>query len=228
MTRRGWMFFLVGAGLVCLGVQHGAWWCLFLFWLAADFLIIGVAYLKRIHVVFGKRPDGALAWWSWGLFWPYLIYSLLVWHAVRVLSREPAHAVVATEMVVGRRLLPREAPEGIVNYVDLTTEFCEPTKLRHHQGYLNFPMLDGGAPAAESLLGLATNLKAGRTFIHCAQGHGRTGLVALAVLLSKGAVNSIEAGLRLLQSARPGIRLNAEQRECLEEYVRLILKRGAP
>jgi protein-tyrosine phosphatase len=60
----------------------------------------------------------------------------------------------------------------------------------------------------------------GRIFIHCAQGHGRTGLFALAVLLHSGAVGSLEEGLRFLTAARPGIRLNREQRRCLDTFAR--------
>jgi protein-tyrosine phosphatase len=54
-------------------------------------------------------------------------------------------------------------------------------------------------------------------FIHCAQGHGRTGLAAIALLLHRGEVSDIEEGLSLLRSIRPGIGLSADQRACLEQ-----------
>jgi hypothetical protein len=55
-------------------------------------------------------------------------------------------------------------------------------------------------------------------FLNCAQGHGRTGLFALAVLLSSGVVRSVDEGMRMLLAVRPAIRLSRDQRRCIETY----------
>jgi hypothetical protein len=225
MTRRGFLLMILGAALCWLASQAGLWSFL-LVWLGVDFLIVGIAYLRRAHGIFGKRPNGTLPWWSWGLFLPYLIYTSFVWHMFRLLSREPAHGVVSDEIIVGRRQLPWEVPSGLVNYVDLTAEFCEPKPIRCQAGYLCLPVLDAGAPEPELLRRFVGLLKPGRTFIHCAQGHGRTGLFALAALHASRAVTSADEGLRLLQTVRPGIRLNREQRRCLDEFIQLVLHGG--
>jgi protein-tyrosine phosphatase len=102
--------------------------------------------------------------------------------------------------------------------VDLTAEFAEPLAVRLSPSYRSFPILDGSAPSPESLRAAVAGLREGRTFVHCAQGHGRTGLFALAVLLHQRVVPSVEDGLRMLTAARPGIRLNVEQRACIEKY----------
>jgi protein-tyrosine phosphatase len=137
---------------------------------------------------------------------------------VRIFSREQAYNLVCEDLVVGRRLLPREVPDDFVNYVDLTAELEDPAAIRRGPGYLAFPLLDASAPNAESLRAAVRSLRPGSTFIHCAQGHGRTGLFAVALLLSSGAVQTPEEGVALVRSARPGIRLSPDQRRCLKLY----------
>lgn len=166
--------------------------------------------------------------WSRVLFLPYFVLSSAVWHAARIFSREPACNLVWEDLVVGRRLLPREVPDEFVNYVDLTAELEDPAAIRRSPGYLAFPILDASAPDPERLREAVRSLRPGATFIHCAQGHGRTGLFAVALLLSRGGVQTAEEGLALVQSARPGIRFSPEQRRCLEGFARLIRSSPAP
>src|SRR5207244_2126500 len=120
--------------------------------------------------------------------------------------------------IVGRRLLPGELEGEFINYVDLTAEFAEPFAIRKSAGYVSFPILDGSAPDPESLQEFVNRLRPGRTFIHCAQGHGRTGLFALAIMLKSGAVRTVAEGLEKLGAVRPGIRLSAVQLKCIEEF----------
>src|SRR5205809_1011561 len=107
---------------------------------------------------------------------------MVVWHLMRLISREPARNMVTQQLVVGRRLLAYEREDEFDNFVDLTAEFPEPFPIRSSPSYRSFPILDGSAPSPEALRVAVTSLRPGRTFIHCAQGHGRTGLFALAVL----------------------------------------------
>lgn len=210
---------LLGIGLIVLGVIERGW-LLVAVWLGCDFLILGVAHGRGSHHVFGKRRDGSLPMWSWLLFFPLLIYTTAIWHLVRLFSREPAHSVVTEELVVGRRLLAFELDGEFENYVDLTAEFSEPSVVRQSPSYCSFPILDGAAPKPEELRAAVARLRPGRTFIHCAQGHGRTGLFALAVLLSSGFARSVEDGLRMLSAVRPGIRLSRDQHRCIQMYAK--------
>jgi hypothetical protein len=213
---------LLGVALIVFGlVERG--WLLVAVWLGGDFLIIGVAHGRGCHRVFGKREDGRLPMWSRVLFLPLLIYTAVVWHLVRLFSREPAHNGVTEQLVVGRRLLASELDAEFDNYVDLTAEFSEPSAIRQSPSYRSFPILDGAAPKPEALRAVVTSLRPGRTFIHCAQGHGRTGLFALAVLLSSGVARSVEDGLRMLQKERPGIRLSRDQQRCIEMYAKQVV-----
>jgi len=208
---------LLGIVLIILGsVQRG--WFLVAVWLGCDFLVLGVAHGRGSHQVFGKRANGTLPLWSWLVFLPLFIYTTVVWHLIRLFSREPARNTITEQLVVGRRLLAYELDGQFDNFVDLTAEFSEPSSIRCSPSYRSFPILDGAAPTPEALRMAVAGLRPGRTFIHCAQGHGRTGLFALAVLLSSGVARNVEDGLRILSAARPAIRLSREQHRCIQIY----------
>jgi hypothetical protein len=182
---------LLGSVLVIVGaIERG--WGLILIWLGSDFIAIAFAYGKGAHQVFGKRADGTLPLSSWLLFLPFLVYMSAVWHVLRVLSREPARRVITPQLIVGRRLLPWELDTMFDNYVDLTAEFAEPQAVRRSAGYRSFPILDAMAPSPAALREAIRSLRPGRTFVHCAQGHGRTGLFALAMLLTSGEARTVE------------------------------------
>jgi protein-tyrosine phosphatase len=212
---------LLGAALAALGPQFGRSWFI-LWWLAADFIAVGIAYGLRRPGVFGKRSDGTIPFWSWLCFLPYFALNLVVWQLARIASSEPASNAVCDTLIVGRRPLNSERLPEIENLVDLTSEFQEPSRFRAHAGYLCLPTLDATAPDLEQLALTMNRLKPGRTFIHCAQGHGRTGLAALAFLLARGLVDNVPDALRQIQSARPAIRLNDEQYRCAVAYAALL------
>jgi len=217
---------LLGAALVWWSFQLGGRG-LWLLWLAIDFLIISGAYCAKWHRVFGKRRDGTLPLWIWILFLPYHALNTLLWTLARLVSREPAYNVVGDKLVLSRRLLGNELGGPYANYVDLTVEFQEPRAARMLEGYIGVPTLDASAPSLTTLHHAIQSLKPGLTLVHCAQGHGRTGLFALVVLLAKGGVNSVSEGLAVLQSARPAIRLNARQLQRAHEFERQLRDRHA-
>lgn len=211
---------LLGIVVIAFGILKGGWFLLAA-WLGLDFLVLGIAHYRNYHAVFGKRANGTLPAWSALIFLPLLIYISLVWHLMRLASREPAYQAISDKLVVGRRLLPGEFGETFDNYVDLTAEFIEPTSIRRSAAYLCFPILDSSAPAPEALHLVVSRLRPGKTFVHCAQGHGRTGLFALAIMLETSATKSIDEGLTLLRAIRPAIRLSMAQHQCIEKYAEL-------
>jgi protein-tyrosine phosphatase len=209
----------LGVALIFLGSGQGIWG-LAPAWLGADFAAVGIAYWGKHHRVFGKRADGRIPVWSKVLFLPLLALTYAVWHLARCLSREPACQLVNEKLFLGRRLLASEVPGRFSNYVDLTAELEEPARVRSLPGYLALPILDASAPSPEALRAALDRLAPGPTFVHCAQGHGRTGLFALALLLSSGAVRTPAEGMRLLKELRPGIRLSSDQWRCIEAFAR--------
>lgn len=210
---------VLGAALIIAGMLGGGWQLL-LVWLGANFAVLGFAHARGRHRIMGKRPDGRLAPWGWLAFFPLLVYTLAVWHLVRLTSREPKSNTVTPRLVVGRRLLDSEVEGAFANYVDLTSEFTEPPAIRRSGAYFSFPVLDGGAPTPQALRDAVRSLRPGRTFIHCAQGHGRTGTFAIALLLESGEARATEDAARMVLAARPGIVLSKAQKDCLEAYAR--------
>ena len=210
------LLILVGCVLVAYGLMERGWFLVWT-WLGCDFVVVGVAHLRGAHQVFGKRPDGTLPLWSRLVFLPFLIYTNLVWHLLFLLSREPAQNKVTENLFVGRRLLASEHADDFDNFVDLTAEFTEPRSIRCTASYRSFPILDGGAPTQEALRVAVASLRPGRTFVHCAQGHGRAALFALALLLSSGNCRSVEDGIRMLSAVR-AVRLTREQRRCIQAF----------
>ena len=207
----------VGVTLIVFGWVKGGW-LLFAVWLGFNFLALGIAHGRGWPRIFGKQAGGTLSLWSWAVFLPLHIYTFAVWHLIRLVSREPAYNAVSENLAVGRRLLPFELDGQFANYVDLTAEFPEPSAIRKAASYRCFPILDGAAPTPGALHAAIASLRPGRTFVHCAQGHGRTGLFAAALLLHSGEARHADDALRMLAAARPAIRLSKEQQQCLREY----------
>jgi protein-tyrosine phosphatase len=214
---------VLGITLMGAGALRGDW-LIPVLWLGGNFLALGIAHGIGAPRIFGKRPDGSLAPWGWLSFLPLLALTSAVWHLSRMLMRESAYNSVTENLVVGRRLLSSELPREFDNYVDLTAEFAEPRAIRSQPGFVCFPILDGGVPTPEALREAISRLRSGTTFVHCAQGHGRTGLFALAVLLRSGIAKDVEEGLQMLRKVRPGIRLNRDQRLCIEEFAAELLR----
>ena len=96
---------------------------------------------------------------------------------------------------------------------DLTAEFAEPRAVRDGRRYLCLPTLDASVPPDAEFREFvqAVLRESGPTYLHCAEGHGRSGMVAAALLMSKGLATDLEDAVTQLRNARPGIRLNERQ-----------------
>jgi hypothetical protein len=212
--RHALLLMLAGAGLIVVGIARGGWAWLAA-WLGGSLLALGVAHVRGAHRVLGKGPDGTIAISSRVLHAPYFVLSGSFWWLTRWLSREPAFTVVSDDLVIGRRLLPGEVPGTFANYLDLTAEFAEPAPIRCRDGYHCVPLLDGAAPPPGVLVDVIATLRPGRTYVHCAQGHGRSALVAVAWLLAHGRHDSVDSALGAMIALRPRVHLTPAQRRCL-------------
>lgn len=173
----------------------------------------GLAYLFNFHGAFGKRPDGTLATPHVLTLAPFLLFTWSVWHLARLLSREPAISTISPRLRLARRLLPREFPPDIDVVLDLTAEFSATAPVHN---YLSLPILDGGVPdAAQLQRTLAAIPTDATTLIHCAQGHGRTALVATCLLIQRSNLDAAAAIVAVL-AARPRAKMNRAQRSFVE------------
>lgn len=196
---------------------YGGGWTWIILWLAIDMVALGVAYAWRDASVFGKHADGSLSPERVLFFLPYLLFTWGIWRMCLWLPEPKTHQI-NDKLTVGRRLVGHERPDGITTVLDMTAEFAEPVAVRNGVKYIVLPTLDAFAPSVEALIATLRELKPDEhVFIHCAQGHGRTGLAAIGLLLHRGVVKEIDEGLSLLRNIRPGIGLSQDQHACLKQ-----------
>ena len=157
-----------------------------LWWPAISFGIAGAAYAGVGPRAFGKRDDGSLSPYAASLLFPYLIYTWGLWHLWRLATREPPYHELYEGVTIGRRLLSGELPKHVGEVLDLTAEFPEPRGIRRRVAYRCFPTLDARPPEQDVLRVAAEQVLSSKhpVLIHCANGHGRTGTLAGAVLLA--------------------------------------------
>lgn len=212
--KYGLSFLIASVLILIFALQHGGWY-FFMLYPALSFAIVAIGYLGVGPRVFGKRPNGKRSLVATFFLFPYLLFTLATCHLVRLASREPAVNQVDADLYLSRRLFRGEVPEKVNSVIDLTCEFTDPT---FECSYLCFPVLDASCPSAEELNDLAKKILElpNPVLIHCAQGHGRTGLVASAVLLASGKASTPAEALAVVKTSRPGIELNAAQRNTLE------------
>ncbi len=227
-------FLLIAFGLALITRKHGGWTWLLL-WPALSFLIVGVAYALREPRIFGKQSDGTLAWWSILLLFPFLLYSWLLWNIVRlahrVHSREPYASRIAPRLWLSRRILRDELPDGVTCVVDMTCEFpAAPGLVKRVPHYFVLPTLDYGAPDPARALALLEKIEAidGEVLMHCAQGHGRSAMLAAGWLVMAGAAKDADEAERIVKRGRRNMRLGPWQKAALRDLVQLILLRRAP
>ena len=207
------------AGLCVFKAFGTGGWGLVLYWPALSFGAAGFAYAGVGPRVFGKREDGRLSPIPVVLLFPYLIYTWALWHLWRLSTREPPFQELYDGLTIGRRLLPSEFPSQITKVFDLTCEFPEPPQIRTKVFYRCLPTLDARSPTVAVLRQVAREvLNAGvGVYIHCANGHGRTGAVAGAVLLVGGKARTSRKAIEYLRQCRPKLTLNSTQRFALRE-----------
>lgn len=216
--KYGLLFSFLAIAIAGVSLRTGSWSWLLLY-PAFSFGLVGASYLLSKPEIFGKQPEGSRSTLALLLLLPYLAYVALVWCVVRLVSRESKADALTDDLILSRRLLANELPSEVASVVDLTCEFTEPIAKWRGVSYLCFPMLDGSGASPEQLRTLAAKIieLPSPVLIHCAQGHGRTGLVAAAVLLDSGKAQTAEEAIEMIQSVRPGVELNRMQRSLLEE-----------
>ncbi len=190
--------------------------CYVLAYPALSFAIVSIGYLGAGPRVFGKQSNGKRNWLATVLLLPYLLLSLATWQLTRMVSREPAVNQFDPDLYLSRRLQRKEVPQSVSSVVDLTCELSDPGS--ELENYVCFPILDAGCPTTEDLrriTGIVLSLPK-PILIHCAQGHGRTGLLASAILLVSRKATTPREAVALVKASRPGVNLSGAQWRTLE------------
>jgi len=221
--KYAFVFFTVTAFLAFQATGDDDWKRV-LIWPAVSFAMVGLAYAGCGPTIFGKQSDGSMSLLSIAILAPYLAYSWTIWHFLVWLQREAPYNELVPGILIGRRLRSREAPPHLASIVDLTCEFPESPTLRRCLEYQFFPILDGSTCDVVRLVEFVQHLDAQPRpiFVHCAQGHGRTGLIAATLLIKSRIVKTAEEAVELIQTRRPLVRLNAAQWSTLRSVSSLI------
>jgi hypothetical protein len=215
--KYGFVFLLVVAIAVVEIYLIGGWAWLLL-WPALAFALLAAAYFGVGPRLLGKRSDGTMSPVAVLAMLPFFAFLWMLWRVQRLLSKEPAYHEIAPGLWLGRRLLPREMPQGCQRVVDLTAEFIEPAGVRAGFIYHGLPTLDAAVPSLDALCDLAKHIASTPTptLVHCASGHGRSALFVACVLLARGDAHSPDEAIARLKAMRPGVGLSVAQRKMLE------------
>jgi protein-tyrosine phosphatase len=210
--RLGILFVSLGIAAFLTSATGGGWTWL-VAWPGISMLILGAGYLGIGACVFGKRRNGTRAWWASLLMAPYILIAWLIWRAMRWVRHEPCCHALIPGVIIGRRAAAREIPAEVVALVDLTAEMWEARHASRNRHYLCHPILDGSVPPAGELVELVRTVLAleGPVYIHCAEGRGRAGLVAVALLIASKTAENVDDALRLARERRPCVRLSPSQ-----------------
>lgn len=215
-------FPLIGAFFVYAGLQYGpAGWVLI--WCGASFACVGLAYALGRPSLFGKSRDGRLALWVWLPLGPHLFFTWISWHAARFFGKEDCCNEIAPKIWLGRRPYADELPPSIGLVVDLTCEFPAAAGVKDGRTYLSCPILDGSVIDHGSFTALVERIAAWNDrgiYIHCAIGHGRSAMVAAAVLIRRGLHTSAEEAVGAIRRTRPRVGLSPGQMELLSGFAR--------
>lgn len=216
--KYGIFFLTLSALLGYFAIQSEQWVSLIMIWPITAFLVVAIGYLRGMAKILGKRSDGTIFVFTRILLLPFFALISAIWHLARICSTKPAIQEIATEILIGRRLLNREVPANIQVVVDLTSEFVEPEKLRNVSHYISVPVLDALAPSGEEFAAVVKRVAIlpGTVFIHCAQGHGRTSMFASLLLITRQHAGNLDEALAKIQAIRPHAQPNRAQRRFLE------------
>jgi protein-tyrosine phosphatase len=233
--RYGIVFALAGLACLALAMTLGDWYWLLL-WPAVSFLAIGGAYACGAHQFWGKRDTGEISALRALALGPYWLLNWLLWHAQRQLTGKHACDLIVEGMDgrgdvwLGRWPYLGELPPGTSLPVDYTAEWPVRRGVIGDRTYCALPLLDGGVPGdASRFLEVVDKVARhdGIAYIHCASGHGRSALVAAAVLLARGLASSADVAVEMIRLRRPKIRLNRDQRAFLVQIAGTLPQIGA-
>ncbi len=222
----GSLYLLLAAAFCLVAVLTcGAGWILL--WPGGCFAMVALTYYVRAPWALGKSDTGQISRRHRFALWPYFLFCQIVWSVLTTFRKEDPFNEISPGIVIGRRLLAREYPGCFDQVIDLTAEFTEPVAVRTAGDYRSFPILDASVPSARRLIDFVRSLDNlhGTTFIHCAVGHGRSGMFCAVLLLAKQRADTPDEALQMIYANRPGVWLRKGQRRIVDQAALLLGER---
>lgn len=217
--RYAFQFALLAAAAIwlCIGVfQHslarGA-----ALWTGLSFAVVGTAYAFRRPTLLFKRSEGRRPIWAWILLTPYFGLASLSLFAYRIVRRtRDDRGEIANGLTFSRRPSRRALTDNLA-VLDLAAEFARvPSSVR---AYKSLPLLDGLPVPTEALnegvKWIDSQLERGPVMVHCALGHGRTGSIVIAWMLTHAQADDVDDAIAKLRRLRPAFGISPAQREQL-------------
>jgi len=214
-----WLFVAAGwiVGIIFCAKEY--WWLSLIFgWFAIANLAVALSYLwdpeVGVRMLSKNVETGGLKLQGWWLA-PYLLGLWLFWAVKHLILGEHPFDLVAEGIYVGRFCMryPSEFPVECTHVVDLTAEFPVRGRVLQGRTFRCLPSLDREMPQ-EQPLGLLAHEVAGWggvTYIHCANGHGRSAVLAAMVLVLRGQCGSVAEGIGLMKARRSVISAQPHQ-----------------
>lgn len=203
-------FAILACACVVQAIRLGGWGWLLL-WPGFAFGFLAIVYLVGGVWMFGKRADGTIDR-RWGLIsLPARALLLAIWHLRNRFAQADAINEIVPGLHLGRR--PLRLPAGCELIVDLAGELPAVPEIRGTAGYRSFCVLDRSIGDDASFVELVRLLAADPRpkLVHCAQGHGRSAQVVIAMLVATGRAPDVAAATAQVRSRRPGISLTRSQ-----------------
>ncbi|MCL2622666.1 MAG: hypothetical protein FWD31_03275, partial [Planctomycetaceae bacterium] len=213
MTHKqyGFIFVLAAVFAVCLAVTaRYAVVCGLLSWLAVSCVWVAAAFfLHRPKMLMGKRQSGSVFLLFCVINLPFLVIYWITWLIRHFGFRHvPVNAIAGTNISVSCWPGFHVALDGYDLVIDATSEMPAWYK-RGNAKYVCLPNLDG-VPLDCCVLPVEIDRDM-RILIHCAQGRGRSALVASLVLVKLGYAETADDAVQLLQQSRPSVTLSRHQ-----------------
>ncbi len=241
-ARFACLFSTIGLGLGLAGVAPvaagaaPAWPLSLLLWPAANLLVLGCCYACDGDVgtrLLGKSVrTGALPWASVLFFLPFHLGHFAAWRLKHLCKGENPAEEVADGIWVGRYPLEigigdaRFRGRPVSHVVDLTGEFPARAAFHGAEGvtYLCLPSLDRLLSSPERLAAAArvVHRDASCAFVHCANGHGRSGLFAGILLVLRGDAPDLDAAKRQMKRKRSVLNWQIHQQVVAERALELL------
>ena len=221
MTHKqyGCFFILAAVLAVCWAMSaRYAVVCGGMCWLAVSCVWVATAFFRhRPEMLMGKRQNGTVFLPYCLLNTPFLVIYWMTWLVRHFLFRhEPVNGIAGTNISVS--CWPGfHVPLDRYNLViDATSEMPKWYGLGNAK-YVCLPNLDG-VPLDRYVLPVEINRDM-HILVHCAQGRGRSALVACLILLKLGYAETADDAFHLLKQSRPSVTLSCHQLAQMEKLV---------
>lgn len=195
-------------------------WGLWLLWVAGALLLVSLIYGFLDATAFQKDGEGRI---SMASFWLLAPYRLGAWANSRWWTRhQPNACAITPEVWIGR--MPGDSdtlPPKVYTLIDLCAELpCHASS----RAYQSLPALDliplTTAQLEDAAKSIARAVARGPVMVCCALGYSRSAAAVAAWLIASDQVASAHDAAALIRTARPQVKLHAQQCQALDNLAR--------